>query len=136
MMNSVDSLIPKKDNGPFKERFTFDQRRKQSLKLQEQFPGYVLVIIEPSKRTKKDDQMLQDTLKTKFIVPQENTLGQFIMRFRKQVKLKDDEAVFVFTSKGTIPSNMQLMSALSSTYADEDGFLYLTYAKENTFGFF
>lgn len=134
MMNSTDALTPLREKGTFKERFTFQQRRTQSLKLQEQFPGYVLVIIEPARPRKEAEE--KDTLKTKFIVPAENTLGQFLVRFRKQVKLKDDDAVFVFTSKETMPSNAQTMSTLFSNHADEDGFLYLTFAKENTFGKF
>jgi GABA(A) receptor-associated protein len=143
MMNSVAALTPSQESGSFKQRFTFEQRITQSRKLSEQFQGYVFVIIEPSdlKATQKNLQELTEnsndehkTFKTKFIVPEDNTLGQFLVRFRQQVSLKPDEAVFVFTDKRTLPSNAQTMKNLFLNNANEDGFLYLTYTKENTFG--
>ena len=49
------------------------------------------------------------------------------------MKLPPEMALFIFVNN-TIPSSSTLMSNLYSQYKDPDGFLYLTYSGENTFG--
>ena len=86
------------------------------------------------------------------------TVGQFVYVVRKRIKLGAEKAIFVFV-KNTLPPtgdwlsfkyfwinicscvfnlsfvvSAALMSAIYEENKDEDGFLYMTYSGENTFG--
>ena len=51
----------------------------------------------------------------------------------RRLALAPEQTLFLFCS-GTLPTTGTLLRELASTYADADGFLYLLYAAENTFG--
>lgn len=71
--------------------------------------------------------------KNKFLVPGDLTVSQFVFVVRKRLALAPEQSLFIFCS-GTLPTTGTLLRELYSTYADPDGFLYLLYAAENTFG--
>lgn len=100
--------------------------------------------------------------KCRYLVPADLTVGQFVYVVRKRIKLSAEKAIFVFV-KNTLPPTGELqsiviklaififklcfviclpfaaaalMSALYEENKDEDGFLYMTYSGENTFGSF
>lgn len=52
---------------------------------------------------------------------------------RKRLKLAAEQAIFLFVN-GVIPPTSDLLSAIFDEHKDEDGFLYITYSTENTFG--
>lgn len=60
-------------------------------------------------------------------------MGQFIYVIRKRIKLPPERAIFLFVDN-MIPSTSSLMSVVYEVQKDEDGFLYITYSGENTFG--
>ena len=72
--------------------------------------------------------------KAKYLVPRDITIGQFIYIIRKRINISKEEALFMFTENGTIPPSSALLSNLYMTNKDEDGFLYIVYSGENTFG--
>ena len=45
-----------------------------------------------------------------------------------------EKAIFIFVNN-VIPPSSSLLSQVYQEHADEDGFLYVTYSSENTFGF-
>ena len=61
------------------------------------------------------------------------TLGQFIFTIRKRLKLTPEKALFVFINNSLIPSNL-LIKEIYDKNKNEDGFLYVQYTGENTFG--
>jgi GABA(A) receptor-associated protein len=63
------------------------------------------------------------------------TLGQFIYVFRKRLDIAPHQAVF-FSVGGQVLGASQgvTMGQLDKENRDEDGFLYLTYQFESTFG--
>lgn len=86
-------------------------------------------------------------------------MGQFVYVVRKRIKLSAEKAIFVFVTNMLPPTGesdfyvefcpinilnslimcfifdtASLMSAIYDEYKDEDGFLYMTYSGENTFG--
>merc|ERR1711903_102660 len=70
----------------------------------------------------------------KYLVPQELTVGQFVYVVRKRLRLPAEKAIFIFVD-GHLPSTgAALMSQMYKDYKDQDGFLYITYSGENTFG--
>lgn len=52
---------------------------------------------------------------------------------RKRIKLPAEKAIFIFVND-TLPPTAALMSAIYQEHKDKDGFLYVTYSGENTFG--
>ena len=71
--------------------------------------------------------------KAKYLVPMDLTVGQFMFVLRKRMKLSPEQAIFLFIN-GTIPSSNSLVHELYQQHKDVDGFLYLGYSGENTFG--
>lgn len=71
--------------------------------------------------------------KKKYLVPQDLTVSQFVYVIRKRIKLAAEKSIFIFINN-VIPPSTALMSAIYEEHKDEDGFLYITYSGENTFG--
>lgn len=72
--------------------------------------------------------------KKKYLVPADLTVGQFVYVIRKRIKLSPEKAIFIFVDE-VLPPTAALMSSVYEEHKDEDGFLYITYSGENTFGF-
>uniref|UniRef100_A0A6N2MY47 Hexosyltransferase n=1 Tax=Salix viminalis TaxID=40686 RepID=A0A6N2MY47_SALVM len=68
-----------------------------------------------------------------YLVPADLTVGQFVYVVRKRIKLSPEKAIFIFV-KNILPPTAAMMSAIYEENKDEDGFLYMTYSGENTFG--
>jgi len=66
-------------------------------------------------------------------VPSDLTMGQFVYVIRKRIKLNPDAAIFIFVNN-TLPPASAMMSSIYKEHKDEDGFLYVTYSGESTFG--
>lgn len=92
------------------------------------YPDRIPVIVE--KAAKSD---VPDLDKKKYLVPEDLTVGQFVYVIRKRVKLSAEKAIFVFVDNA-LPPTAALMSDVYKEHKDEDGFLYIQYSGENTFG--
>ena len=93
------------------------------------YPDKVPVICEKNFR----QVGLPDIDKKKYLVPLNITVGQFIYIIRQRLHLRPEEALFLFVN-GVIPSSNKFIGEIYDHYKDADGFLYIVYAKENTFG--
>ena len=71
--------------------------------------------------------------KVKYLVPSDLTVGQFQFVIRKRIKLKPEQAIFLFAG-GTIPPASSSLAMVYAEHKDKDGFLYMQYSGENTFG--
>ena len=69
-----------------------------------------------------------------YLVPCDLTVGQFVYVIRKRIELPPEKAIFIFVNN-RLPPTASLMSEISQEEKNEDGFLYVTYSGENTFGF-
>ncbi|KAL8104024.1 hypothetical protein AgCh_028302 [Apium graveolens] len=69
----------------------------------------------------------------RYLVPGDLTVGQFVYVIRKRIKLGAEKAIFIFV-KNLLPPNAAMMSKIYEENKDEDGFLYMTYSGESTFG--
>ncbi|KAG4929213.1 hypothetical protein JHK85_046718 [Glycine max] len=88
----------------------------------------VQVIVEKAERSD-----IPDIDKKKYLVPADLTVGQFVYVVRKRIKVSAEKAIFVFIYN-TLPPTAALMSSIYEENKDDDGFLYMTYSGENTFG--
>eukprot|EP00735_Rhodelphis_limneticus_P005059 TRINITY_DN1675_c0_g1::TRINITY_DN1675_c0_g1_i1::g.17799::m.17799 TRINITY_DN1675_c0_g1::TRINITY_DN1675_c0_g1_i1::g.17799 ORF type:complete len:118 (-),score=46.86,sp/Q8VYK7/ATG8F_ARATH/81.20/7e-66,Atg8/PF02991.11/2.7e-50,APG12/PF04110.8/2.7e-06 TRINITY_DN1675_c0_g1_i1:310-663(-) len=112
----------------FKQEHTLDKRKAEAARIRDKYPDRIPVIVE--KHEKSD---IPDIDKKKYLVPSDLTAGQFVFVIRKRIKLSPEKALFIFVNK-ILPPTAALMSNLYEEQKDEDGFLYITYAGENTFG--
>lgn len=100
----------------------------ESERIRQKYPDRIPVICE---KAEKSD--IGNIDKKKYLVPADLTVGQFIYVIRKRIKLTPEKALFTFVND-VLPPTASLMSAIYEQYKDEDGFLYITYSGENTFG--
>jgi GABA(A) receptor-associated protein len=82
---------------------------------------------------KKDGSDVKEIDKKKYICPRDINLAQFIHVIRKKVNIKPEQAIFLFINNNIFPSS-ELMGTIYKEHKSDDGFLYVTYCLENTFG--
>lgn len=82
---------------------------------------------------KVENSDIQEIDKRKYLVPGDLTVGQFVYVIRKRIKLPSEKAIFIFVND-ILPPTAALMSTIYEEHKDEDGFLYVLYSGENTFG--
>ncbi|KAK4273316.1 hypothetical protein QN277_021742 [Acacia crassicarpa] len=112
----------------FKDEFPFEQRLEESRDIVAKYPDRVPVIVE---RYSKSD--LPDLEKRKFLVPRDMSVGHFIHILSCRLHLNQGKALFVFV-KNTLPQTASLLNSVYESFKDEDGFLYMYYSTEKTFG--
>ena len=115
---------------PYKEEHPLEKRKEESAKIRSKYPDRVPVICERSANGASD---IPDIDKKKYLVPVDLTVGQFHYVVRKRIQLAPEKALFLFCSN-SIPPNAALISTVYEEHKDEDGFLYLQYSGESTFG--
>lgn len=114
----------------FKSSKSLEERISEYERISSKYPNQIPIICERSKSNHNDIPIIN---KSKFLVPKDLTCGHFIQVLRSRVKIPPEKAIFLFVGP-IIPSGNQLMSDIYSKYKDDDGFLYITYTGENTFG--
>lgn len=98
------------------------------LKIQERYPDRIPVIVN-----KNSQSTIADIDKKKYLVPNELTMGQFMYVVRKRIDIAPEQAIYLFVN-GNLPTTSEQMNNIYDKYKSEDGFLYVTYSGENTFG--
>eukprot|EP01023_Acetabularia_acetabulum_P012785 TRINITY_DN1600_c0_g1_i1.p2 TRINITY_DN1600_c0_g1~~TRINITY_DN1600_c0_g1_i1.p2 ORF type:complete len:125 (-),score=25.87 TRINITY_DN1600_c0_g1_i1:337-711(-) len=119
-----------KTKSAFKEEHAFEKRQQEAARIREKYPERIPVIVE---KNEKSD--IPEIDKKKYLVPADLTVGQFVYVVRKRIKLSPEKAIFLFV-KDVLPPTAALMSTIYEEKKDEDGFLYITYSGENTFGIY
>jgi len=112
----------------FKEKFDFEKRADEATRIKKKYPDRIPVIVEKAQQSN-----IPDLDKHKYLVPKDITVSQFIYVLRKRVKIKAEEAIFLFINN-SLPTSSELMSTIYENNKDEDQFLYATFSGENTFG--
>lgn len=115
----------------FKSEVSFDKRLEESIRIRTKYQDRIPIICEKIDTKKNLDIPTVD--KKKFLVPTDLTMGQFLYVIRNRIKLSPEKAIFLFVG-GTIPASSMLVSDVYESKKDKDGFLYVEYSGENTFG--
>ena len=108
-------------------------RREQSQKMKIKFPDRVPVILERYHNNSNTNQNTPLIDKNKYLVPKDSTVGNFMYILRQRLKLNEKQAMFLFFDRTLAPTS-EIMSVAYEQHKDDDGFLYITYTTENTFG--
>jgi len=113
----------------FKQIYTLDERKRSSDKILKMYPEYIPIVIESgTKNTPAMDNK-------KFIFSKKAKVLFIINEIRKRIKISPDEALFIMVGdKQVMPMISLTMEEVYNRYHDEDGFLYIKYSVENTFG--
>jgi len=131
MENIIDYLSPnnERNNFSFKKKFPFHKRCYEAERIKFKFPGRLPIICERANKT------IPELDKRKYLVPSDLTLGQFMYVIRNRMNLPPEIGLYLFVGEQfAIPSNTSMISCVYDTHRDEDGFLYINYSGENTFG--
>lgn len=113
----------------FKKNNSFGKRKNNCDNILLKYPDRIPVIVEKD----KNSRTLNDIDKNKFLVPYELTLGQFLHIIRKRCYLEPSQSLYLFCGN-TLQPTSQTMANVYKEQKDDDGFLYITYCAENTFG--
>ena len=134
-------------NQSFKQRNSLPERQAAVASIRAKFPNKVPVIVERFKkvsflklvcRNSKLYNLQEKSLpvidKVKFLVPRELTVGQLATIVRNRLSLNQLDSFFLFNKSGTMVTMSMTVSDLYSESMDSDGFLYIEYASQETFG--
>ena len=114
----------------YKETIPFKLRFNECERIRSKYPDRVPVIVERSKHS----QELNEIDKKKFLIPADLTVGQFMYVIRRRISLPPEKALFIFMDNNSLPATSELISVVWKNYKDKDGYLYVNYSGENTFG--
>jgi GABA(A) receptor-associated protein len=112
----------------FKKIKSLEKRKNESRQIIAKYPDRIPIICE-----RGNNSSIDAIDKNKYLVPSDLTVGQFIYIIRKRINLNSNKALFIFINN-TIPPSSRTISSIYDEYKDEDGFIYITYTGENTFG--
>uniref|UniRef100_A0A3Q3EDW9 Microtubule-associated protein 1 light chain 3 gamma, like n=1 Tax=Labrus bergylta TaxID=56723 RepID=A0A3Q3EDW9_9LABR len=107
-----------------------ETRKDEVCSIRSKFPNKLPVIVERYIREKA----LPLLDKTKFLVPFELTLGQFLCLLRNKIALDSTQALFLLVAEKSMSCMSSSMGEVYSHHSDTDGFLYITYASQDMFG--
>lgn len=98
--------------------------------LREKYPTRIPVIVLYDKK----NDIFKDLKKNRFIVPNDLTIGQFMMVIRKQLKVNSATGLYLFFND-TLANSSSLMCTVDDKYKDkETNYLFAILCSENTFG--
>ena len=107
---------------------SFESRKADSSRLMGKYSDRVCVIVG-----KQDSSDIKDISKHKFLVPHGLTMGQFQYVIRKKIECRAEQSIFMFINSKLPPCSATVGQVYAENKSD-DGYLYIIYAGENTFG--
>ena len=114
----------------YKINNSLDNRKSQYRKVIENHPDSVPVILERAKGC-----TINKTIKTKYILSKELTMAELVKIIREKLELSPERAIFLLVNGKTSLTGDSNLIDIYEKYADkEDGFLYIAYASELTWG--
>jgi GABA(A) receptor-associated protein len=114
----------------FKNKYSFEHRKAESNRILTKYPDRIPIICQKSKSANSTCPIID---KQKYLVPVDLSIGQYMYIIRKRLLLSSEKALYIFIN-GTIPSVGKLINNIYHEHKDVDGFLYIYYNLENTFG--
>lgn len=110
------------------DEIPFDKRKEESENIIMKYPNRIPIIIEIGYNSH-----IPEPDKHKFLAPADLTIGQFVFAVRKRIKLRPEQAIFLFINN-YLPSTNTSLSQIYEEYKDTDGFLKCVISGESTFG--
>ncbi len=114
----------------FKQEHSFEKRQEECNRITHKYPDRLPIICQRAKNATSDCPVID---KKKYLVPSDLSVGQFIYVVRKRCNLNATKSIY-FCVDGSIPATGKLLKSLHEECKEKDGFLYIYYNTENTFG--
>jgi GABA(A) receptor-associated protein len=118
----------KKSFSKYRNSYSFEDRMNETNRIMNKYPDRIPVICEKS--FGKNNPNID---KNKYLVSSDLTISNFIFAIRKRIKLEPHDALFLMIND-IIPPTTANFKELYYRHKDIDGYLYITYTKENVFG--
>ncbi len=126
--NYYDNINKKKPvSKDYKNTYAFEKRFEESKRIKEKYPDRIPIICE--RYTVGDP----DIDRKKYLVPDDLSISNFLYVIRKRIKLEPEKALYMFVN-GKILNGSGVLAQVYDINQDKDGFLYVKYTLENTFG--
>lgn len=111
----------------FKQQYSLEERKEQYNKVTSAHGNKIPVIVEPA------NTLVPQIDRSKYLVPGDLSVAQFLYLIRKKIKLQTEQALFIYVN-GTLPPTSAPFKTVYEEHKDEDGFLYVMYTGESSFG--
>ena len=126
--SQVKNILANSSYSKFRQTYLFESRLKESIRIRTLYPDRIPVICE-----KNLGSNASDIDKHKYLVPSDMQIYNFVLVVRKRMRINSSDSIFLFVG-GNIPSSNSTFLELYDKYKNPDGYLYITYSKENVFG--
>ncbi|KAH8150212.1 uncharacterized protein LAJ45_05898 [Morchella importuna] len=112
----------------FKSTYTSTERRRASAAMLISRPSHIPVICEKAPNSKMEGPNL-----IKVLIPPERQVAYLLHLIRRRTKIAPTQALFLLVD-GVLPPTSMELGALFEESRDADGFMYVVYTSEETFG--
>jgi GABA(A) receptor-associated protein len=126
--DTVTRKTTKEPYNSFRAQHVLRKRKEEAGRIRQKYPNRIPVIV-----TRAINSKIAHIDKQKYLVPADLTIGQLVYVIRKRISLNAERALFVFVNN-SLPTTDNLMSDVYQRHKHIDGFLYIEYSGENTFG--
>ncbi|CAH2233536.1 jg10815 [Pararge aegeria aegeria] len=106
-------------------------RKEEVIAIKNKFPTKIPLIVERYHK----ERNLPTLDKTKFLVPEDITMSQFLVIIRQRIRIKPNQALYLIINNRSMLSMSLTMAQAYENFGDEDGYLYITYASQEVFGY-
>ena len=118
----------KKDKiSDFKSTNSYEKRVAESDRIICKYPERVPIICQ------RINNEVPEIDRSKYLCPRDLSMANFMLVIRKRLHLSPEKALYLFVRNKIVPCS-QLLGTVYEEKKDEDGFLYINYAGESTFG--
>lgn len=114
----------------YQNKFTYIERVQKSNKLLQEFPNNVPVIIERYPR----ETLLPRIQNRQFLVPKEVTVAYLINILKSRLGRYSRHSIWLYAGNTVLQCRFSTIAEIYNKYRSLDGFLYLQYSGEETFG--
>jgi len=126
--NIISKISKKKMESNFQKQYSLKKRISESTRILIKYPNRIPIICE-----RYGSSNIPNIDSNKYLVPLDLTVGKFLYVIRKRIKLSPESSIFIYVNN-YLPATSKLIKDLYTTECNEDGFLYILYSSENTFG--